>query len=281
MKMRSMLALALSLLIAPAVLAQQVTMTSGASGSDDVILKGVRLEQKLNGQVPLDTEFRDENGKPVRLGDYFGSKPVMLVMIQLRCTMLCTEELNVLMDSLKKMQFTPGKEFNLLVVTIDPREQPGLALEKKQHYLAEYGRPEGAAGWHFLTGAQASIERLATAVGFHYVYDKTTDQYAHPDGVIVLTPHGRVARYFFRLEYPARDLRLGLVEAAGNKIASPADIITLLCFHYNPTTGKYALAVLGLVRLGAILTVLSLCMGIAVMKRRDALHRRRLGDAAV
>jgi len=243
-------------------------------------IKQVRLDQQLNAQVPLDLPFRDETGKSVRLGDYFGSKPVMLVLIQYRCTMLCNEEMNILLDSLKKMQFTPGKEFNLLIVSIDPREQPDLAADKKKSYLEAYGRPAAAAGWHYLTGADSSIKPLAQSVGFHYAYDAHTDQYAHPDGVILVTPQGKVSRYFFRLEYPARDMRLGLVEASSNQIGSAIDAIALLCFHYNPTTGKYSLALMKVVRLAGILTVLAMAVGVVVLKQRDRLSRRRLGDAA-
>jgi len=272
-------ALALGLLATPGH--AQKSMSGGLpTGVQEQTIKQVRLDQQLNAQVPLDLPFRDETGKSVRLGDYFGSKPVMLVLIQYRCTMLCNEEMNILLDSLKKMQFTPGKEFNLLIVSIDPREQPDLAADKKKSYLEAYGRPAAAAGWHYLTGADSSIKPLAQSVGFHYAYDAHTDQYAHPDGVILVTPQGKVSRYFFRLEYPARDMRLGLVEASSNQIGSAIDAIALLCFHYNPTTGKYSLALMKVVRLAGILTVLAMAVGVVVLKQRDRLSRRRLGDAA-
>jgi protein SCO1/2 len=250
-----------------------------ASPQDAAILKNVRLDQKLNANVPLDLPFKDESGRDVKLGDYFRAQPVMLVLIQYRCTMLCNDEMNVLLESLKQMSFTPGKEFNLLIATIDPREDPDMAAEKKRHYLEAYGRPEAAAGWHFLTGPQTSIEQLAEAVGFHYAYDGRTDQYAHPDGVILLTPQGKVARYFFRLEYPARDLRLGLVEAASGKIGTPLDAIALLCFHYNPVTGKYALAYMSVLRLAGIATVVLIVVGILVMRIQE-LRKRRFTNAA-
>lgn len=242
------------------------------------MLKSVRLDQKLGQHVPLDAAFRDENGKPVRFGDYFGDKPVALIMIQYRCTMLCTEEMNVLLNSMKQLKFTPGKEFKLVIVSIDPREDAELAMGKKISYLAEYGRPEAAKGWHWLTGSKENIDKLADSIGYHYVYDKKTDQYAHPDGVIMMTPEGKIARYFFRLEYPARDLRLGLIEASRGKIGTPLDAIALLCYHYNPVTGRYAVAMLNLVRGASLAMVLGLCAGIMLLKLREG-HRK--GDPTV
>ena len=244
-----------------------------ALDAQGAMLKSVRLDQKLGEHVPLDAAFRDEDGKPVRFGDYFGDKPVALVMIQYRCTMLCTEEMNVLMASLKQLKFTPGKEFNLVIVSIDPREDAELATGKKISYLAEYGRPHAAKGWHWLTGSKENIDKLADSIGYHYVYDAKTDQYAHPDGVIMMTPAGEIARYFFRLEYPARDLRLGLIEASRGKIGTPLDAIALLCYHYNPVTGRYAVALLNLVRGASIAMVLGVCAGIMLLKLREG-HRK-------
>lgn len=240
------------------------------SGPDEVIVKQVRLEQRLDSQAPLDAPFADETGKPVKLGDYFGEKPVMLMLIQYRCQMLCTEEINVLLDSLKRMEFTPGNEFNLLIVSIDPRETADLAAGKKQAFMAEYRKPAAAPGVHFLTGGRNSIDRLSEAVGFHYAYVQKTDQFAHPDGVIIATPHGKVARYFFRLEYPPRFLRYGLVEAANNRISLPLiDAIALLCFHYNPDTGRYSIAYMNVLRAAGLGTVLMIALSIMVMKVRE------------
>lgn len=237
--------------------------------SRDARLKLVRLEQRLNNQIPVDAQFRDEDGREVRLHQYFGRKPVMLMLIQFRCTNLCVAQLQTLIGSLRELKFTPGKEFNLLIVSIDPRENAELAKGMKTSALEQYGRPEGSAGWHWLTGTQQSVDRLASAVGFHYFYDDRTDQYAHPDGVILSTPEGKIARYFFKLDYAPSSLRLGLVEAASRKIGTPLDAIALLCFHYNPLTGKYAVAIMRLVQLGAIVTVLTLAVGISLMKRRE------------
>jgi protein SCO1/2 len=273
-------ALALALALAPAR-AQTDGPLGPTATTQEEILKAVRLERKLDAQVPLEAQFRDEDGRIVRFGDYLNGKPLMLVLIQYRCTMLCNEEMNVLTQSLKELEFTPGQQFNLVVVSIDPREDPQLAAEKKKVYLEHYGRPSGAAGWHWLTGDKRAIAQVADAVGFHFAYNQATDQFAHPDGVIILTPQGRVARYYWKLDYPAHGLRLGLVEAAKNKIAAPMDIIALLCFHYNPTTGKYGLAVINIVRLLSIVTVLALAAGIAVMKSRDRVSRRRDADGAL
>jgi protein SCO1 len=242
---------------------------SVASREQDRILKTVRLEQKLNGQIPMDAQFRDEAGKTVRLQEYFGEKPVMLMLLQYRCTMLCQEQVRMLQESLSKLSFTPGKQFNLLLVSIDPRENAELAAEVKAKQLEQYKRPEAAAGWHFLTGDKQNIDRLAEAVGFHYVYDARTDQYAHPDGLITATPEGKVARYHFRLEYRPQDMKFGLMEAAKHRIGSPMDVFALLCYHYNPADGTYGLSLLKLMRVAAGATLLGLCFGIAAMKLRE------------
>jgi protein SCO1/2 len=241
-----------------------------ATPDQDKLLKTVRLDQKIGTQIPLETPFIDENGKDVRLGDYFTDKPVALVMIQLRCTMLCTEEMQVLMNSLRAMKFTPGKEFNLLIVSIDPREKPEISAAQKEAYVTSLARPGAENGWHFLTGSKQSIDKLAGAVGYHYVYDKTTDQFAHPDGVMIATPTGKLSRYFVRLSYPPRDLRLAMVEASEGKVGSVLDAVALLCFHYNPATGKYGLALLKVLRLAGIATVAAIALGLLVLRRRES-----------
>jgi protein SCO1/2 len=262
-------------LAAPRVEAQ--LLPNGASGvgqisHDDELIKNVGITQKLNNPVPLGLAFHDETGKAVKLRDYFGSKPVMIVMVQYRCTMLCDLQLNQLTASLKQLKFTPGKEFNLLTVSIDDRETPALAAEKKKTYMDQYERPEAAAGWHFLTGDKDSIRELANALGITFVYDPKKDEFAHPDGVILLTPEGDVARYFFRLEYPSQALRLGLVEASENKIGSLLDAVALTCFHYNPKTGTYGLAIIRIVQLAGLLTIFLIGAGIWWMVRWD--HRQ-------
>ncbi len=236
----------------------------------DAVVKAkyVGLDQRLKSYIPLDLRFRDENGRAVRLADYYGAKPVMLIIIQYRCQMLCGEEVIALSKSLKELAFTPGKDFTLLTVSIDPREEPGLALEKKKTMLADYKRPGAEQGWHFLVGDLANITALTKAVGYRYLYDPKTDQFAHPDGVIVTTPKGEIARYFFRLEYPASGLRLALVEASKGKIGNPIDALALLCYHYNPTTGKYGLEVVNLVRMGGVVTLLLMLGGFGLLTRK-------------
>lgn len=247
--------------------------------SPDAVIKKVRLDQQLNNDVPLDAEFRDEAGKTHTFGEYLGKKPTLLMLIQYRCTMLCSEEMKILSQSLKEMQFDIGKQFDVIIVSIDPREGADLASAYKSGWVKDYGRPGADEGWRFLTGTKENIDRLATSIGYHYVYDQRTDQYAHPDGVIVLTPSGRVSKYFFRLNYDPRDMRLALVEASNNKIGTPLDAFALLCYHYDPVTGKYGVAVMKLVRLGAIATVLMMALGIVVMKGRDRNAKRRADDA--
>jgi len=240
------------------------------TGPEDTITKLVRLDQKLDSQLPLDTPFRDETGKQVRLGDYFGQRPVMMMLIQYRCQMLCTLQQTQLLDNLKRLKFTPGKEFELLIVSIDPDEQPDLAADVKAAFIKDYRREESAAGIHFLTGTEKAIDDLAAAVGFHFAYSKKTDQFAHPDGVIIATPAGKTARYFFRLEYPARFLRYGLIEASQGKISKPLmDVIALLCFHYNPGTGTYTLAYMRVLQAAGIGTVLALALGVVMMRLRE------------
>jgi protein SCO1 len=241
----------------------------------DDIQKKVGLDQKLNAQVPLDLTFRDETGQRVQLYQFFGHKPVMMNLIQYRCTMLCSEEMNVLAQSLKELKFTAGEQFTMLTVSIDAQETPDLAAAYKKGYLQQYGRPAAAAGWHFLTGDAATIQRLADAIGYRFAYDARTEQFAHPDGVLVVTPEGRVARYFFHLDYPPRDLRLALVEAAEHKIGSPLDALALICYHYNPATGKYSLALMGVLRLAALATLLSVGVGVATMTLWDRRKTRR------
>jgi protein SCO1/2 len=264
----------ISSLTAPAF--GQRALSSSPSNPADQVLKQVRQEQKLNEQVPFDIWFRDESGKPVQFGQLLGRRPVLLNLIQYRCTMLCSEEMNVLSRSLQELKYTIGKEFDVITVSIDHREGSGLATAFQDGYVKKYGRPGAASGWHFLTGEKSSIRRLAEVIGYHFVYDRATDQFAHPDGVIVLTPGGKVSRYFLRLEYPARDIRFALFEAGEGRIGTWIDALALACFHYNPATGKYALAVLKLVQMGGIATVLALCVGLFVMSRQT---RKRRGSA--
>jgi protein SCO1/2 len=231
------------------------------------IVRNVGIDQKLNQQVPLDIPFRDENGNTVRLGDYFGRKPVILSLVYYDCPMLCTTSLNGLDSSLKELTFNLGTDFNVVTVSFDPTEKPSLANAKKAIYVGIYGRPGAAAGWHFLTGDQASIQRLTQAVGFRYNYDPTIKQFIHATGIIVLTPQAKIARYFYGIQYPAGNLRLALVEASQGKIGNPVDEVLLYCCQYDPMTGKYSLIISRVLQVGAAVTILSLGTLMIVMFR--------------
>jgi protein SCO1/2 len=233
------------------------------------MLKDVGIEQRLGKPLPLDAIFQDEMGRPVRLGQYFQTRPVILVLAYYNCPMLCTQVLNGLVSSAKVLSFDAGKEFEIVVVSFDPRDRPVDARAKKAPYLAEYGRPGASGGWHFLTGSLASIERLTEAVGFRYRYDDSQGQFAHASAIYVATPDGRLSRYFYGIEYAPRDLRLALVESSGGGIGSPVDQILLYCYHYDPKAGKYSAAVMGIVRLGGVAAVLILSTFLVLMWRRD------------
>jgi protein SCO1/2 len=233
------------------------------------ILSKIGVDQRLNHQVPLDLPFVDETGRAVRLGDFFGRRPVILALVYYECPMLCTQVLNGLTGSLKVLNFDVGREFDVVAVSINPREGPGLAAQKKEAYLERYGRAQTAAGWHFLTGQEENIRRLADAVGFRYVYDEEIEQYAHGAAIELLTPKGIIARYFYGIEYSPRDIRLGLVEASEERIGSVIDSALLLCYHYDPSTGKYGAAAMKLVRVGAVATVAVFGVFLFVSIRRE------------
>jgi protein SCO1 len=225
-------------------------------GQRPELLKDVGIDQKLNDEIPLDLTFRDEHGQTVELAQYFGSKPVILTLVYYNCPMLCTQVLNGLDRSLKQIPLDIGKDFNVVTVSIDPTEYPVLAEAKQAMYTGMYGRPGAAAGWHFLTGEQPQIKQLAQSVGFRYAYDPDSKQFAHASVIMVLTPEGRISRYFYGIQYPERDLRLGLVEASEGKISSAVDQILLFCYHYDPHTGKYGLLISRVIQLAGGLTVL-------------------------
>jgi protein SCO1/2 len=244
------------------------------SGQPAPILRQVGIDQKLDAQIPLDLVFRDEQGRAVALREYFGEKPVILSLVYYECPMLCTLILNGLLRSLRALPLTVGKEFTVLTVSFDPRAGPELAAAKKQAYVRSYGRPGAEGGWHFLTGEETAIRQLTDAVGFRYAFDPETGQFAHASAIMVLTPHGRIARYFYGVEYAPRDLRFGLIEAAQGKIGSPVDQILLYCYHYDPKTGKYSVLVLNVLRLAGAATVLILGGFMLVMFRRDRRKKR-------
>lgn len=268
-----------------AALVMTVLLTASAAraqapDSRPPILRDVAFDQLLGATVPLELALRDEAGRDVRLGEYFGKKPVVLSLVYYGCPMLCTLTLNGLASALSILSFDVGREFEVVTVSFEPKETPELAAEKKKAYLARYKRPGAAAGWHFLTGDAASIGRLTRAVGFRYAWDAETGQYAHPAGILVLTPEGKIARYLYGIEYAPKDLRLALVEASRNRIGSPVDQFLLLCYQYDPATGKYGAVVMRTVRTAGILTVLALGTFITLMWRREQVAAGAIREAA-
>ena len=242
-------------------------------------LRGVGIDQRLDQPVPLDLVFHDEAGRDVTLSSFFRGKPVLLALVYYRCPMLCTQILTGVESSLKAVSLDPGKDFEILAVSFDPKDTPSLAASKKQMYVRRYGRPGTANGWHFLTGDEAAIHTLTEAVGYHVKYDPATDQWAHASGIMIVTPEGRLSRYFYGVEYAPRDIRLGLVEASANKIGSPVDQILLFCYHYDPATGKYGALAMGMVRFAGAAFVLVCGAFLLIVFRRESRARqlRRAG----
>ncbi|HTP35595.1 MAG TPA: SCO family protein [Candidatus Acidoferrales bacterium] len=239
-------------------------------------LQGVGIDQKLDQQVPLGLVFTDEYGKQAPLSTYFRpGKPVLLALVYYRCPMLCTQILTGTASSLKAVSLDPGKDFEVVAISFDPKDTPETAASKKQMYLKRYGRPGTANGWHLLTGDAANIKALTDAIGYHYKYDPKTDQFAHASGIMIVTPEGRLSRYFYGVEYAPRDVRLGLVEASQNRIGNPVDEILLFCYHYDPATGKYGAVVMNIVRLAGVAFVLLLGTVLAIFLRRDFRSGRR------
>ena len=235
-------------------------------------LVDVTFEQRLDQRLPLDARFRDESGTSVALGEYFGKKPVLLAFVYYECPMLCTQVMNGISTALKVMAFTPGSEFEVVLVSFDPRDTPASAANKKRAHLEHWGTRETAQGWHLLTGDEASIRRVASAAGFSYRWDEGSAQFAHVSGILVLTPDGRLSRYFYGIEYSPKELRMALVESGEGRIGSAVDQLLLYCYHYDPTTGRYGVVVMNLVRLGGAVTVVLLVGFILLMRRREA-HR--------
>ena len=232
-------------------------------------LENVGIEQHLDAQIPPDLAFRDETGKPVKLGDYFGRKPLILNLVYYNCTMLCGEALAGLASAMRLIKFDVGNEFDVVTVSFDPRETPDIAAAKKLDYVKRYGRANAAAGWHFLTGQSTSINALTKAVGFQYQYDAKSNQFAHATAIMVLTPQGRISRYFYGVDFPPKDLRMGLVEASQGKIGNAVDAVLLYCYHYDPETGKYGAMVGNILRLAAAATILLLGGLIFILWRLD------------
>lgn len=232
-------------------------------------LSQVSFEQRLDQQLPLDLPFRNEQGQTVKLGDYFGRKPVVLTFVYYECPMLCTEVLNGLESALRVLNETVGREFDVITVSFDPKETSALALGKKKAYLERYKRPEAEQGWHFLTGDQSSIQALTKAAGFNYVWDEATHQFAHSSGIVIATPQGKLSRYFFGVDYSPRDVKFALMESSQEKIGSLADQLLLYCYHYDPKAGNYGFVAMRAVRIGGAVTILALVGFVFVSLRKE------------
>jgi protein SCO1/2 len=231
--------------------------------------KSVTFAQKLGSELPLDATFRDETGREVALGDYFGEKPVVLAFVYYQCPMLCPQILNGIASSLKAVRFTPGEEFDVVLISFDPRDRFETANAKKQAHLQHWSIQDQADGWHFLTGEEPMIRQVTQAAGFSYTWDEPTQQFAHVSGVLTATPDGRLSRYFYGVEFSPKDLRLALAESGQGRIGSLVEELLLYCYHYDPSTGRYGAVVMNLVRLGGVLTVGLIAGFVIVMRRRD------------
>jgi len=250
--------------------AQTIPGNVGSAASNmPLVLKNVGFEPALNTQMPLGLVFQDEAGRSVKLGDYFGKKPVVLAFVYYNCPMLCDQVEQGVVGTLRMLSFNPGRDYEVVFVSFDPHDTATMAAEKKEKAMKHFRRPETASGWHFLMGAPESIEAATKAANFRYSFDAKNNLFAHASGVLLLTPSGRISRYFYGVEYPGRDMRLGLVDASAGKIGTPIDRVLLFCYQYDPTTATYSAAVLRLVRLGGILTVLGILAAILFFRWRD------------
>jgi protein SCO1/2 len=285
MKNVAALTFALTLGLAATVAAQSndptINPSAGIPSSQmPSVLKDVSFEQRLNERLPLDLPFKDEDGRDVRLGAFFGERPVILAFVYYECPMLCTQVLNGLESSLRVLNESVGQEFDVVTVSFDPRETPVLASGKKKTYLDRYKRPASTPGWHFLTGTEASIKALTDAAGFHYTWDDKTQQFAHPSGIVIATPDGRLSRYFFGIEYASRDVKFALIESSAGKIGNAIDQLLLYCYHYDPATGSYGFVAMGAVRIGGAVTLIALVGFVAISLAREgrARHATEAGN---
>src|SRR6202171_6051952 len=259
--------------LAGAAFAGAQTIPANVGKSSAVLpsqLQNVGFEPSLNGQIPLDLGFRDESGREVTLREYSGQRPVLLALVYYGCPMLCNQVEMGVVGTLKMLSFTPGRDYEVVFVSFDPRENPAMAAQKKESAMSHFGRRDTASGWHFLTGSKESIDALTKASNFRYSFDTRANIFAHASGIMLLTPDGRISRYFYGVEYPGRDMRLGLVDASAGKIGSPIDHVLLFCYQYDPSSATYSASILKIIRLGGILTVLCIVGGILIFRRRDA-----------
>jgi protein SCO1/2 len=279
-KFSATIGIAALLLATSASLAQTVPSNMGPTAATlPPALQNVGFEPQLNAQMPLDLPFRDETGRSVQLREYFGQKPVVLAFVYYGCPMLCDQVQQGVVGTLRMLSFNPGRDYEVVFVSFDSRETPAMAAEKKKTALSHFRRPETNSGWHFLTGPQESIDAATHAANFRYNFFAKTNLFAHASGVMVLTPDGRISRYFYGIEYPGRDMRLGLVEASAGRIGTPIDHVLLFCYQYDPTAATYSASILKIIRLGGVLTILCIVGGILIFRRRDIrLQRAKLGQ---
>lgn len=267
---------ALLSMAASAAQAQTVPSNMGATAATmPPALQNVGFEPPLNGPMPLDLAFRDETGRSVRLQEYFGQKPVVLAFVYYGCPMLCNQVQQGVVGVLRMLSFNPGRDYEVVFVSFDSRETPEMAAEKKKKAMAHFRRPESDSGWHFLTGSKESIEAATKAANFRFSFDAKSNLFAHASGVLILTPDGHISRYFYGIEYPGRDMRLGLVDASAGKIGTPIDHVLLYCYHYDPAAAAYSASILKIMRLAAVLTILCLVGGILISRRRETLAAAR------
>jgi protein SCO1/2 len=279
-RVRSILA-ALALLLGATFARAQAAPEVGPTGNlRPPLLQNVGFEPTLNGRLPLELPFRDETGREVQLREYFSQKPVLLAFVYYGCPMLCDQLEQGVVGSLRMLSFNPGRDYEVVFVSFDDSEAPSMAAQKKASAMTHFRRPETASGWHFLTGSKDSVAALTHAANFRFSYDEKNHLFAHASGIMLLTPDGRISRYFYGVEFPSRDVRLGLVDASAGKIGSPVDHALLFCFRYDPSTARYSASILQIMRLGAVFTVLALVFGILIFRRRDLSGARMKSEGA-
>ena len=276
-KVRNIIGIA-ALLLAMCTLRAQTTPgnVGPTAATMPAALQNVGFEPPLNGQMPLDLAFRDETGRNVQLREYFGQKPVVLAFVYYGCPMLCDQVEQGVVGVLRMLSFNPGHDYEVVFVSFDSRETPQMAAEKKKKALARFRRPETDSGWHFLTGSQESIDAATRAANFRFSFDAKSSLFAHASGVMVLTSDGRISRYFYGVEYPGRDMRLGLVEASAGRIGTPIDHVLLYCYHYDPSSARYSASILKIIRLGGVLTILCIIGAILIFRRRETVAAANL-----
>jgi protein SCO1/2 len=277
MRLTAKFGCAIALLLAASASRAQMAPDSVGEVSSGMpkILQGVGFRPELNTQMPLDTPFTDETGRAVKLADYFHEqKPVVLAFVYYGCPMMCTQLEQGVVGALKMLSFNPGRDYEVVFVSFDDRDTVEMAAQKKASAMAKFHRPETATGWHFLTGSKESIAAVTNAANFHFNFDAKQNLFAHASGLLMLTPDGRISRYFYGVEFPGRDVRLGLVDASAGKIGSPVDRVLLYCFEYDPTTAKYSATILKIVRLGGIVTLATMAVAFLIFRRRETAAAR-------